>query len=536
MSLTSWDWDEMLFCLGLRDYDVAAFRPHPPGFPLFMLAAKIIRPLFDSDFHALQAISLASACALFPLAFLLARALRFSFATSFLSSLLFVFFPTVWFYGGTGLSDVTGIALSLAAAALLFIGAEGRPGVWFAGCVALGIAGGVRPQTILFGAAPFLTSAWAMRRAWKRVAGGTLIVLLIVAASYTGAALASSSVAAYRGSVGKLGTYLRNVDSFHNPHRPPVRTLIPDFLLHPMAGGRLAIIVDALAIAGLGWGLATRRGPRVLLAAATFLPFAIFALFMLDPHSVHRYGTAYLALYALLAAHGMDLLTRRLPRSVPIALLLLMTVRYAWWTWPAIDEVRRTPSPPIAAMSWIKQHRLHTKVDGSLVPWQAYYVIDDSEPHQVFATEGIPLAASATHFIRPRGRTWEIARQRYFEVTVAPLSDDWTFGDEWYDLEYDQKASWQWMGHHASATLPAAGETPQLTLTFECAAPNSPLELRVNGAVLDRVTCRDEPMTQHWPVTTHNKPATLELTCEKTVRVGKDPRELGLRLLQYEWR
>ena len=33
-----------------------------------------------------------------------------------------------------------------------------------------------------------------------------------------------------------------------------------------------------------------------------FVPFALFAWLMLDPHSISRYGTAYVPLYALLAA------------------------------------------------------------------------------------------------------------------------------------------------------------------------------------------------------------------------------------------
>ena len=30
VSLTLWDWDEALFALALRDYDVVGHHPHPP--------------------------------------------------------------------------------------------------------------------------------------------------------------------------------------------------------------------------------------------------------------------------------------------------------------------------------------------------------------------------------------------------------------------------------------------------------------------------------------------------------------------------
>ena len=48
LSRSMCDWDEALFCLGVRDYDVPAYRPHPPGFPLFVGAAKLLRPIAAS--------------------------------------------------------------------------------------------------------------------------------------------------------------------------------------------------------------------------------------------------------------------------------------------------------------------------------------------------------------------------------------------------------------------------------------------------------------------------------------------------------
>src|ERR1051326_8420178 len=201
LSDSMWDWDEALFCLGVRDYDVPAYRPHPPGFPLFIGAAKLLRRIAGSDFHALQWISLIAACSLFPLAYLLARELRFSKATSFLGALLFVFFPTVWFYGGTAFSDIPAIALSLAAALLLLRGS------WAWGALFLGIAVGVRPQSLLLGCAPFLTFAWSQRKEWKRIAAAIAVVTAIAATSYVGAALSSPSLEAYGASVAKQSRY-----------------------------------------------------------------------------------------------------------------------------------------------------------------------------------------------------------------------------------------------------------------------------------------------------------------------------------------
>src|SRR6185369_11313274 len=57
VSRSLWDWDEALFCSALRSYDVTQHHPHPPGFPLYILAAHVTRFFTASDFGALQAVS-----------------------------------------------------------------------------------------------------------------------------------------------------------------------------------------------------------------------------------------------------------------------------------------------------------------------------------------------------------------------------------------------------------------------------------------------------------------------------------------------
>ena len=52
-----WDWDEALFTLALRDYDVTLHHPHPPGFPLFIGTAKAIMVAAGiTEFRALQSV------------------------------------------------------------------------------------------------------------------------------------------------------------------------------------------------------------------------------------------------------------------------------------------------------------------------------------------------------------------------------------------------------------------------------------------------------------------------------------------------
>src|SRR5437764_3115064 len=108
---TLWDWDEALFCLGMRSYDVTAHHPHPPGFPVYIALGRIVRTVIPSDFRALQAVNLIAGALVFPAMFLLARELRFRFPTAAIAASLCAFFPNVLFFGGGGFSDIPSLVL-----------------------------------------------------------------------------------------------------------------------------------------------------------------------------------------------------------------------------------------------------------------------------------------------------------------------------------------------------------------------------------------------------------------------------------------
>src|SRR5213076_2587523 len=145
--------------------------------------AKLI-PL--DAFHALQAIVFVSSLFVFPAMFLLARELGADDVTAIGAGLLLSFFPNVWFYGGTALSDVPSMVLAITASALLLRGRRGARAL-IAGAVLLGIAAGFRPQNLLIGFVPFVAAFLAKRRA--AIAGALLIAIIVIATYATAASL-----------------------------------------------------------------------------------------------------------------------------------------------------------------------------------------------------------------------------------------------------------------------------------------------------------------------------------------------------------
>lgn len=561
LALTFWDLDEAQFAAGVREFNVGEHQPHPPGFPLYILAAKVVRPFVSSDFRACQTITFLAACALFPLAFAFARELRFSFETSQLGALLFVFYPNVWFYGGTAFSDITGTAAVIAAAWLLFRGCRDSR-FYFGGAAMLGVAAGIRGQALLFGLAPFLVASWCQwRSSWRRVAGAALIIGAIIGVSYTGAALSSASISGYQRSVEGAREWVRNVDSFLSPRRPPLATVVSEYLLRPMAGGRLPIVVCALAVMAI-LAAAIRRHAGVWLALATFAPFALFGCLMLDPYSVHRYSTSYVFLWALLAARGMEVLVTPLPRWSKVAqvtLMLLITARFAHWTFPAIQEVRRTEAPTYAAMQWLRERvppRGLVHVHGSLMPFARYslhhrdvrFAGDLHQlprvgvgPDEFFAVEGVVHGAEVT-FRRNQERLLQIARKRYFETSIVRVASIWTFDEGWYDQESDGPTIWRWMGKRGRVLLPALSSRMALRMTLNTVkGATSDVEVWLNGQLLQRFRCGEEPFEGQWVVTSRlDAPNELLVLSSDMVNlkargISEDARDLGLQLTSYSW-
>jgi hypothetical protein len=560
LARSPWDWDEILFALGLHHFNVASHNPHPPGFPLYIGTAKLLMLAGLDDFHALQTINMLAAATIVPAMFFFCRELRMRFSAALIAAVLLAFFPNVWFFGGTAFSDVPSLTLVLVALALLLRGCrDGR--AYVGGAFVLAVSAGYRPQNVLIAAVPALIStAFWIRRDRRRVIAAGLIVLSIVGVSY-GAAAWLTGWQNYREAVAEHQAYITQVDSFRSPIRPSLFRVFDDFFLRPYQAPEIYIPVSILAAISFLFACFRPR-MHIWIAVATFGPFCLFAWLTLDYFSASRFSIAYMPLIAILAADGISIIARRSAIEAVLATMLALVMIV--WTWPALREARETVPPPIAAVQWIRSHvdrRTQTiYVHDGMVPYADRYLADyhlvytgagspvgPSSALQpgFFLFDGISKRADSINFVRPPGRLWDLVRRRYFEVSVQPVRDIVRFGSGWYEQEEVGSNVWHWMSGRGVVYLaPIEG---QASLSLSLYVPLDVLHVpptitvTLNGVRIDRFTEPEEDISRTWQVPSKSKvPNELIIETDRVVNpaaqhVGSDPRDLGLRLNSLGW-
>ncbi|MDQ3282975.1 MAG: DUF2723 domain-containing protein [Acidobacteriota bacterium] len=519
------DWDEVLFMFALRDYDVAQHHPHPPGFPLFIALGKLASFVTSSDFRALQVVNVLAAMLVFPAVFFFARTLSSSGSSEFLgvprgggatprysevlrgtevlpfvTAVLCCFFPPLWFYGGTALSDVPSLVVVTCAATLLLCGRENR-NAFFLGAMVLGCAVGMRPQNLLVGFAPAIL---AMR---KRRVSETIIAMLIgatvIATTYGLAMHATGSTERFRTAFAMQQQYVMHNDSFLSPDRPSLVSLIERFFFKPYGPSHLSVLLSLFVVAGTA-----SRNKAAMLAAATFGPFAIFAWLMLDRFQVARYAIGYAPMLAMFAASGIVFIARRFSAIVTAFVVLLLAI----WTLPLLNDVRTQLSPPIAAIERVRRaqprslfvgHSMTAFIDYYL-PHVAYERVIDARALPV-RWKGEPwLLADVTQKRGNYGPLWTFARRQYFDVALRRVTDL---------PQFDSGFNAERVTHDRGiVTLPSRSGATLLRLDLHPPADaRGTLTITLDGRELERIPLTGQTfLNRDYEVQAHG-PAKLEL-------------------------
>ena len=559
MARSLWDWDEVLFCLGMRAYDVTNHHPHPPGFPVYIGLGKLVRFVIHDDFRALQAINLAAGMLVFPAVFMLARELRFRFSTAAVAGVLCAFLPNVWFFGGTAFSDVPSIVLVVYAVAFLFRGCRDA-NAYLIGAFLLALAVGIRPQNFLVGLFPGALATWTRaRQSWRDVVLAALIGVVTVGVAYGGAITATGTWQAYMNSVREHGNYISAVDSFRNATRPPLWRLLDRFFVKQYDEPVLSFVVTLFVLISIVGAIRERNRDIGYLLLA-FGPFAILAWLMLDRYSISRFSIGYIPMFALLAADGIRRAVRGRVRLESVAGAVLVGA-FFFWTLPALATVRRTVAPPVLAAQKVNEvldpRRDFLFVSQDMLPFVQYFapfvqfqkVLDERAlPLSVMGRRPMLIAeinsttpAGGWVFRREHDRLWNIARRHYFDVALAPTERVPQIVSGWFAPERSDVDEWRWMGAHSAMRLPPSTGKTELRLRFSIApeiVPQHPtVVVALNGKVVDRIAIAEEHQDKIYDVApaSGGAPNLLELSIDKTLNparqhLGTDQRDLGIAL------
>jgi len=461
VSRSVWEWDEALFTMAMRDYDVTMHHPHPPGFPVFIAMAKLVRFVVPDDFRSLQVVNVIAAMLVFVAVYGFARELRLRFATCVSAGALFAFFPNVWFFGGGAFSDVPSIVLVLFAVTFLLKGARidgpvgggtaslpptanrqpptGRNAYWL-GTLLLALAIGIRPQNLLVGLVPGLL-ATRQRRAWE-ILVALLIGVVVVGVAFGSAVVATGSLDEYQRMVREHGQYIATYDSFQSEDRPPLWRIVDRFFVKQYQSPVLSVIASLFVAFSVVTAI-RQRNRALFLSAMTFLPFAIFAWLMLDRFSISRFSIGYQPMFAIFLADGIARFVKhdkhdKHDEKREWMLSAAMVVAFFIYTFPALTAVRNDIAPSILAAEAAAQrvkngdqlfvgHTMTVFLD-LVAPGVPYTRVEDDRARLGVTNNPAWLLAEVTAtepegemFRRERGHLWNIARRHYFEIKLVPV-------------------------------------------------------------------------------------------------------------------
>jgi hypothetical protein len=344
--------------------------------------------------------------------------------------------------------------------------------------------------------------------------------------------------------------------------------LVDDFFIRPYRMPIVNAIVGMLSALALAGAVLGRRKP-LLLALLSFGPFCILGWLMLDHLSASRFSIAWAPLVALAVADGSAILASlagnaRARTSLEVGIPSALVAVAAGWTLPALAVTHRTDSPPVQAIRWIrdalpKDARLY--VHGSMAPYSDLLLEHErmetfvgAEPpvwpddrNAWMLREGLVRVAGARHFSYPQRALWNIARQRYFEVSVVPLCPRVRFGEGWYAEERAGSRSFRWMGVRGAVILPATSD-PQARLSLQGHVPldimtgTPEVTITLDGQVLDRFAVSDSALERAYVVESRSgREHELEIRFDRAGNArtrrgaGADPRDLGMRLDAISW-
>jgi hypothetical protein len=380
------DLDSINFALGIRDFDVARHQPHPPGYPIFILAAKAAHAVVPSEARALSLIGIGAgglaALALARVFQALGAAGTAEDAGPLAATLLTLTSPLFWMTAARPLSDTAGLAVALAVQALT-VTARSRRGLIAAGaCAALGA--GIRSQVVWL-TFPLLLLGIARRpqqERWRAGAGVAVACVVGVLVWAVPLVVLTGGPAAYARVVFNQGAEdLSGVVMLWTT--PTVRQLVSALQSAFVAPwGLIPVAVVVLPFAAIGLAdMARGARPALATLAVAFGPYLIFDLLFQETVTT-RYALPLVVPVAYLAVRGAS----KIPSSAVMPAIVALAGFNVFIDASALHGYSRMEAPAFRLLA--DMHAASDRRKPPLTPVLAMHRRDDFDMRRPIAWVG----------------------------------------------------------------------------------------------------------------------------------------------------
>lgn len=318
--------DAVNYALAFEHFDMRMSQPQPPGYPLYILLGKALNLLLHDDLTALVWLSTIFGGLAVVAVFLVGKEM-FGRRVGIIAALLVATSTLFWYMGEIAAPYTADLFASATVGWLCYrLARSSRPiHVWL-GALAIGLAGALRLQTVIFLLPLFLYSL--RQHSWKRKIIALVIVGAVLGAFFLPAVMVSGGPSAFVQSMRRTVPIFRSGETLKDS---------ANWLRYAKNAGRILIYVIAalgeLAILFVFVGYLTRphhlrfwRNPNPLFLVIWLLPTWI-VYFIIWPGNIGTILVCTPPLF-LLAAVGMEwVLTRpRWGMAVGGSLLALVLV------------------------------------------------------------------------------------------------------------------------------------------------------------------------------------------------------------------
>lgn len=546
---TPWEHDEFLFIQAVRDFNPAQYRPHPPGYPLYVLLAKLFNFAIHDPFASLVTVSVLAST-------LGAVALTRAFANlsgdediGVAGALLFFFSAGMLVHSPLALADATAIAFVAGMFWALSAAPTNVTAALAAACGAAAI--GCRPQLVIPLFPAMLVALFLIRFSNRQrligVAAFTVTCLvwfipLIVESGGWDPLLAAQT---------RQAAYFAAHDAAQSRGAVRLASIATHFVFHPWGSKLVSLPLFALVAVG---ALKMLKRPIVplIVFCAVHLAFAVLAM---DPADAVRYALPGLLIFALAAASAL----RFGGRIAPWIGALVIASLAGWYAWPILSERHTKPSPSVAAIDYALANMPQGAillVQPGLVPAVQTLVPREKWRHMNGGLRRVatyPQLPALVIFDGPDpsdadARTFEwrdsdpyrkLTRNVLRAVTVDDLrpSERYVPVKGVFSLETANGEAWRWLEPDAIIRIPAIGRSA-VTLTFKLShdAPyaTNDVELQIDGRVVATVQAKRDAKSRVAVPLKPNAPTEIAIRSKSSFRPAEVLQNRDRRLLAVE--